>query len=230
MKKPIFYLLLIISSTVFAQAKKTATPFAAVDSLYREDQFFLGLTYNTLMKTPVDINQNGLSLGVTAGFLRDFPINKSRTVAIAIGLGASYNKFHQNLRVSNQNGTISYRIIGNEGYDRNKLEQVTLDMPIEFRWRNSTPTRYDFLRIYTGFKFGYLLYNKTLYVGDDATENVQNNSDFNKFQYGPTISVGYNTWNLHAYYGLQPIFGNAVLNEQKVKMSTLNIGLIFYIL
>ena len=131
---------------------------------------------------------------------------------------------------SNQNGTISYRIIGNEGYDRNKLEQVTLDMPIEFRWRNSTPTRYDFLRIYTGFKFGYLLYNKTLYVGDDATENVQNNSDFNKFQYGPTISVGYNTWNLHAYYGLQPIFGNAVLNEQKVKMSTLNIGLIFYIL
>ena len=230
MKKPIFYLLFIISTSVFAQAKKTATPFAAVDSLYREDQFFLGLTYNTLMKTPVDINQNGLSLGVTAGFLRDFPINKSRTVAIAIGLGASYNKFHQNLRVSNQNGTISYRIIGNEGYDRNKLEQVTLDMPIEFRWRNSTPTRYDFLRIYTGFKFGYLLYNKTLYVGDDATENVQNNSDFNKFQYGPTISVGYNTWNLHAYYGLQPIFGNAVLNEQKVKMSTLNIGLIFYIL
>ena len=230
MKKYIFYLLFIISTSVFAQAKKTATPFAAVDSLYREDQFFLGLTYNTLMKTPVDINQNGLSLGVTAGFLRDFPINKSRTVAIAIGLGASYNKFHQNLRVSNQNGTISYRIIGNEGYDRNKLEQVTLDMPIEFRWRNSTPTRYDFLRIYTGFKFGYLLYNKTLYVGDDATENVQNNSDFNKFQYGPTISVGYNTWNLHAYYGLQPIFGNAVLNEQKVKMSTLNIGLIFYIL
>ena len=230
MKKPIFYLLFIISTSVFAQAKKTATPFAAVDSLYREDQFFLGLTYNTLVKTPVDINQNGLSLGVTAGFLRDFPINKSRTVAIAIGLGASYNKFHQNLRVSNQNGTISYRIIGNEGYDRNKLEQVTLDMPIEFRWRNSTPTRYDFLRIYTGFKFGYLLYNKTLYVGDDATENVQNNSDFNKFQYGPTISVGYNTWNLHAYYGLQPIFGNAVLNEQKVKMSTLNIGLIFYIL
>lgn len=230
MKKRIFYLLFIISTSVFAQAKKTATPFAAVDSLYREDQFFLGLTYNTLMKTPVDINQNGLSLGVTAGFLRDFPINKSRTVAIAIGLGASYNKFHQNLRVSNQNGTISYRIIGNEGYDRNKLEQVTLDMPIEFRWRNSTPTRYDFLRIYTGFKFGYLLYNKTLYVGDDATENVQNNSDFNKFQYGPTISVGYNTWNLHAYYGLQPIFGNAVLNEQKVKMSTLNIGLIFYIL
>ena len=230
MKKYIFYLLFIISTSVFAQAKKTATPFAAVDSLYREDQFFLGLTYNTLMKTPVDINQNGLSLGVTAGFLRDFPINKSRTVAIAIGLGASYNKFHQNLRVSNQNGTISYRIIGNEGYDRNKLEQVTLDMPIEFRWRNSTPTRYDFLRIYTGFKFGYLLYNKTLYVGDDATENVQNNSDFNKFQYGPTISVGYNTWNLHAYYGLQPIFGNAVLNEQKVKMATLNIGLIFYIL
>lgn len=230
MKKRIFYLLFIISTSVFAQAKKTATPFAAVDSLYREDQFFLGLTYNTLMKTPVDINQNGLSLGVTAGFLRDFPINKSRTVAIAIGLGASYNKFHQNLRVSNQNGTISYRIIGNEGYDRNKLEQVTLDMPIEFRWRNSTPTRYDFLRIYTGFKFGYLLYNKTLYVGDDATENVQNNSNFNKFQYGPTISVGYNTWNLHAYYGLQPIFGNAVLNEQKVKMSTLNIGLIFYIL
>ena len=230
MKNQIFYFLILISSSFIAQVKKIETPFAAIDSLYREDQFFLGITYNTLLKTPANYNQNGLSIGFTAGFLRDFPINKSRTVAIAVGLGASYNKFHQNLRVSNQNGATSYRIIGNEAYDRNKLEQVMLDVPIEFRWRNSTPTRYDYFRIYTGFKLGYLLYNKTLYVGDDGKEKIQNNSDFNKFQYGPTISVGYNTWNLHAYYGMSPIFKNATLDGQKIQMANLNIGLIFYIL
>ncbi len=230
MKKRIFYLLVVISSSIFAQEKKTETPFVAVDSLYREDQFFLGLTYNTLVKTPSNFNQNGLSLGVNTGFLRDFPINKKRTVAIAIGLGASYNKYHQNLRVSKQNGATFYRIIGNEIYDRNKLEQVTLDLPIEFRWRNSTPTKYDFFRIYTGFKFGYQIYNKTLYIGDDGTENVQNNTDFNKLQYGPSLSVGYNTWNLHAYYGLNSIFKSAVLDGQNIQMSTVNFGLIFYIL
>ena len=230
MKNYFFYLILFSAVCLFAQDKKVETPFAAVDSLYREDQFFLGITYNTLIKKPVGFKQDGVSIGINAGFLRDIPLNKSRTVAIAIGVGATYNKYHQNLRVSRPDNSAIYQLIGDQPYDRNKLEQVMLNLPFEFRWRTSTPEKYDFFRVYTGFKMSYLIYNKTLYVGDDGIENVQNNSDFNKFQYGPTISLGYNTWNLHAFYGINPIFSGAILNGEEIQMRNLNLGLIFYIL
>jgi len=206
------------------------TPFAVADSLYREDQFFLGVTYNLLTYEPKNFAQNGLSLGLSAGFLRDFPINKSRTVAIAVGLGATYNKYHQNLLVSSQNNIINYEFISDQVYDRNKLEQLMIDIPIEFRWRTSTFEKHQFFRLYTGFKVGYLVLNKTKFVGQAGTENIINSPDFNKFQYGPTISVGYNSWNFHAYYGLRPIFNNAAINGQAIQMSNLNLGLIFYIL
>ena len=60
--------------------------FSAVDSLYREDQFYFGITYNVLNDRPINVSQNSFSTGLNFGFLRDFPINKKRTFAIAPGL------------------------------------------------------------------------------------------------------------------------------------------------
>lgn len=230
MKRHIILIILLQSTSFFSQEKKVETPFAAVDSLYREDQFYLGLTYNSLIKTPKNVTQNGLSLGISAGFLRDFPVNKSRTAAIAVGFGATYNQYNHNILVSNQNNIITYQLIDNQVFDQNKLEQITIDVPFEFRWRMSTPERHQFFRLYTGFKVGYVVLSKTKFVDGKSNQNIQNNADFNTFQYGPTLSVGYNTWNFHAYYGLNPIFKNAVLDGQKIQMLNLNLGLIFYIL
>jgi hypothetical protein len=218
-----------LSALCVAQPKTIETVFVKADSLYREDQFYLGLTYNRLLKTPMNIVQNGLSIGVNTGFLRDFPFNKSRTFAIAAGLGFSYNKYHQNLGVFKTGEGFDYEVLDNASFDRNKLEQVGIEIPIEFRWRNSTPTRHRFFRIYGGFKCSYLVFNKTKFVGSFSEVTI-NNSDFNTFQYGPTLSLGYNTWNLHAYYGLNPVFKSAVLNSSNIQMSTLNLGIIFYIL
>lgn len=230
MKKLLIYLFLISSLPVFAQKNNAKTPFAVIDSLYREDQFYLGFTYNSLLNTPVNYAPTGFSLGVTAGFLRDFPVNESRTVAIAVGLGASYNKHHQNILVSNQNNQLNYQIISDQNFSRNKLEQVFIDIPFEVRWRNSTPTKYEFFRIYTGFKVGYLVFDKTKFVSESDPEKIINNPDFNRLQYGPTLSIGYNTWNFHAYYGLNNVFKTASISGQNIQMSTLNVGLIFYIL
>lgn len=219
----------------FSQEKPALTVrdtvfYTKVDSLYREDQFYLGVTYNILQKTPKGFSQNGLSTGLNVGFLRDMPINKNRTYAIAAGLGLSYNKYHQNLQVSETGGSKTYTIVDESSYSRNKLEQVFLDIPLEFRWRNSTPTSTKFWRIYTGFKLRYLLLSKTKYVGDTDII-VQNNEDLNKLQYGPYISFGYNTWNFHAYYGLNPLFkSSAKVGGEAVEISTLNFGLMFYIL
>ncbi len=203
--------------------------YTKVDSLYREDQFYLGITYNLLQQKPAGFSQNGFSSGINIGFLRDMPINKSRTFALALGLGLSYNKYHQDLLVTENGGAANYEILQDVDYKRNKLEQVFVDIPFEVRWRNSTPESHKFWRVYTGFKVRYLVFDKTKYIGE-TTEKVFNNDDFNKVQYGPYISFGYNTWNFHAYYGLNPIFKSARINGESIDMTTLNIGLMFYIL
>ena len=85
------YLIIIVTflkvSTSFAQENRTTTSidstfFTKVDSLYREDQFYVGVTYNVLTNLPTGIGQNGFSSEISVGFLRDMPINKNRTYAL----------------------------------------------------------------------------------------------------------------------------------------------------
>jgi hypothetical protein len=60
---------------------------------------------------------------------------------------------------------------------------------------------------------------------------MKNLTDLNKLQYGITMSVGYNTWNGFIYYSLNPVFNEvSTADLQSIDMSTLKIGLIFYIL
>ena len=214
----------------FSKTTVDSTFFTMADSLYREDQFYIGLTYNLLMKAPQELRQTGFSSGISAGFLRDMPINKRRTYAIAVGAGLSYASYKQNLIISESDGAIDYNIVKGSALTKGKFEQFFVDVPVEFRWRNSTPTSYKFWRIYTGVKFQYLLYDKSRYIGKDIDEKVTNNKDFNKFQFGPYIAVGFNTWNFQAYYGVNSVFKNATMDSNPIKMKTINLGLMFYIL
>jgi outer membrane protein with beta-barrel domain len=227
-------LFLFVAASAFSQEKlpltvQDTTFFTKVDNLYREDQFYFSVTYNLLQNKPQKFSLNGFSTGIGIGFLRDMPINKKRTYALAAGLGISYNKYHSNLLVTESGGDYTYEILEDVSYSKNKLEQLFLDLPIEFRWRNSTSESHKFYRVYAGFKVRYLLFNKTKFVGDE-TVIVFNNKDFNQFQVGPYIAMGFNTWNFHAYYGLTPLFKSAQANGNAIEMKTLNFGLMFYIL
>ena len=234
------HLFLILScltfTTSFAQEEVSKTTidstfFTKVDSLYREDQIYIGITYNLLTNAPTSFRQNGFSAGISAGFLRDMPINKKRTFAVALGAGFSYANYRQNLVISDENQITAYQIVKNSDLSKGKIDQLFIDVPIEFRWRNSTPTSYKFWRIYTGFKFQYLVYDKSIYEGEGFNSNVKSNSDFNKLQYGPYIAVGFNTWNFQAYYGVNSLLKNVSTTDgERVNMKTLNIGLMFYIL
>lgn len=204
-----------------------------VDSLYREDQFYAGFTYNLLGNLPSGISQSGFSSGFHLGFIRDIPINKRRNLALGLGIGYSGNSFNQNLQISEgANNKYIYSIIDNSiAYSKNKFSQHLVEIPFEFRWRSSTTTEYKFWRIYTGFKTSYVVFNSSKYNGSPQNENYKNIRAFNDFQYGLTLSVGYNTWNFYLYYALNPIFdSNALLNNNPMEMNAIKIGLIFYIL
>ncbi|HMI08414.1 MAG TPA: porin family protein [Flavobacterium sp.] len=241
MRLSFLVLLFLIAAKAFSQntdsetAKQKKTlppPMIAVDSLYREDQFYVGFTYNLLLDTPDGVSQNKFSSGFTGGFLRDMPINKKRTIAIATGLGVTYNKYFENLFISNVGQTAQYSIIASgTQYEKNKYDQILIDVPLEFRWRTSTPESHKFWRIYSGFRFSYLALGKSRYVDSNYNIQVTGNNDLNKIQVGAYLSWGYNTWNFYGYYGLTPLFkSSAKLNGQSVGMNSLNLGLMFYIL
>lgn len=226
----LFIITFFTSLSLFAQ--KNEIDFDAVDSLYREDQFYLNITYNALQKRPAGINQNKLSQGIAFGFLRDMPINKKRTVAIAAGLGYSLAIYNQNLGISNTNGINSYQVFDSEiPFSKNKLSLHYVDLPLEFRWRNSTPESHIFWRVYSGIKLSYLFYDQYKSVSSLGTINQSNNKDLNQIHYGVYVSVGWNTWNFYVYYGLNPLLKSSPkIDNQSIDMKTTNFGLMFYIL
>ena len=200
---------------------------------YREDQFYVSVTYNLLNMMPSGVSQNGFSSGFHFGFIRDMPINDKRDFAFGLGLGISTNSYNQNLFIEESNNNILYSIIDESevNVSKNKFTTYLVEVPFEIRWRTSTPTDYNFWRIYTGFKVGYLFYNSTKFKSDAGNVNLSNINDFNKLQYGLTLSAGYGTWNFHVYYGLNSIFdNNAKLNGETIDMKSVKIGLMFYIL
>jgi len=206
--------------------------FDAVDSLYREDQFYLNITYNALQKRPDGITQNKLSPGISFGFLRDMPINKKRTIAIAAGLGYSLAIYNQNLGIREAGGLNTYQVLDEDvSFSKNKISFHFIDLPIEFRWRDSTPESHVFWRVYTGVKLSYLFYDQYKSQASIGNFKQSNNGDFNQFHYGIYIAAGWNTWNFYAYYGLNPLLkDNAKIDGKPIDMNTANFGLMFYIL
>jgi len=199
-----------------------------IDSLYREDQFYMGLTYNLMQNKPNNFAQNGFSSGITFGFMRDLPINKKRTWAIATGLGYSYNNLKQNIRIENTNSDYNYSI--GEEFDKNKLVLHYLELPIEIRWRNSIPESHKFWRIYTGFKLNYLISNLSKFKSSTESITVRNNTSLNKLVFGPYLAIGYNSINIYTYYALTPIAKGQKIGNQDLNLNSFNIGFQFYIL
>lgn len=202
------------------------------DEFYREDQFYMGVTYNLLLDLPGGVSQNGLSYGLQGGFIRDFPLNPACTFALGVGLGYSFNSYYSNLRALKDGSDIRYEILGNSAdYRRNKLETHIIELPLEFRWRNSTRTEHKFWRIYGGVKLGYIVGARSKYVTRELKDTFFN-TDTEDFRYGLMLNVGYNTFNLHLYYGLNNLFQDGVSLEdgQSLQMIPLHLGLIFYIL
>ena len=233
-KKAILFLLFLFSFfPALAQENPNAALLATtkIDSLYREDQFYIGVTYNVLKNAPTGFANDKFSTGFSAGFLRDMPINKNRNLAIAPGLGLTFNNYSQNIGITNTNGTLVYTVLTDPtSYSNNKFSQLFVDVPLEFRWRGSTFENHNFFRIHGGVKLSYLLYDRSVLRSGSGDSVIVNNPDFNKLVYGAYLAAGYGGANLYIYYGLNPIFKTAQTSNAAVDIKSLNIGLIFYIL
>lgn len=226
-----FFLVLAVVSTILP-AQEIVVDTAGLDPHYLEDQFYVGLTYNFVLNKPEGVSQRSLSYGLMGGFIKDIPLNPRRNVAIGIGLGYAVNSYYTNLRASEAETGYSYGILeSNSSFKRNKLETHLIEMPLEFRWRNSTAATYKFWRIYTGLKLGYVVGSRSKLVTDNFKDSFYN-TDSRNFRYGIMLNFGYHTFNIHAYYALNNLFEDGTLTQdgQNIEFTPLRIGLIFYIL
>lgn len=155
------------------------------------------------------------------GFLRDFPLTKSRKWAIAPGIGYNYNNIKQFIK---EQDLFVNNTAASEERIKTRIVSHSIEFPLELRWRSSNAESHKFWRVYTGFKARYVLDAKLKinFSGNSESSNVDDIA--NNWQYGAYIATGYNTWNVHLYYGLNPIF------KTDSKLTDLNVGFMFYIL
>ncbi|MCA0349465.1 MAG: PorT family protein [Bacteroidetes bacterium] len=235
MKKYIFILFFIVTATTSAQnkdAKQVEHDFDAIDSLYREDQFYFSVSYCLMQSKPDGFQQNKFSPGMSLGFLRDMPINKNRTLALAAGIGYTYSTYNQNIVIISNNQNYEYQIAPDDvAISKDRFIFHTIDLPIEFRWRNSIPESTKFWRVYTGLKLSYLFYDEYKLETSSGNVSISNNKDLNPFQFGVYVSAGWNTVNVFAYYGLNSFFKSGTkINGNPLDVNGIRFGLMFYIL
>ena len=193
---------------------------------YREDQIYFSVYYNSLGGELNNFKENKFSSSLNLGFIRDIPLSKSRKFALGIGLGYGLNSFNNNLLLNNQN---SYSLMSNRAMPKkNTFNFSEIQIPLEIRWRNSSPTSYKFWRIYAGLKYSKVLTSS--FKHESLMENYNLKSiPVNKDQLGLTLNIGFNTWNIGLYKSLRPFF-NKKIDSLPQELEQFKLGLVFYIL
>ena len=228
-----FFFFTVVSFFSYAQSEKYLA-FPEVDSLYREDQIYIAGTFHIIGNRPSGISQSGFSGGLHAGFIRDMPFTKKRDWALGVGLGYSINTYNQDLLITPDSGEgTSFReIIGDDNLNTNRFSSHIIEVPIELRWRTSTPESYKFWRIYAGMRLGYMNYFRSRFVSADGLKITDNDPDgLDRLRMGATLTFGWNTFNFHVYYSLNSLFDDSVtVIDQNGAFQAIKLGLMFYIL
>lgn len=233
MKLSISFLILFLLAPLFGFTQDLLSK-QSVDSLYREDQIYLGITINFLNQKPKNVATESFVGGINIGFLRDMPINKRRNLAIAAGLGYAHNSYGHNLFVGmDETGNSQFIILDNNAiYSKNRFETHEIELPIELRWRTSTPEDYKFWRVYGGVKLGYAFYLKSVFKESrDAKLRFTSIDEFERLRYTAFLNFGYNTFNLQIQYTINSFFNkSALLEGEPIDMTAIKLGFMFYIL
>lgn len=215
----------------FAQKDDIET---VVDSLYREDQIYVGFTYNLLMGSPEGITGKQFSGGFHTGFIRDFPLNERRNLALGVGVGWSINTYGQNLFLGEDDqGNTNFINLETQqvDFDKNRFSTQSVDLPVQFRWRTSTAETYKFWRVYAGLRPSYVYYFRSKFVQPGLTVRQTDIPEFDRFRLGATFTFGYNTFNFNFYYSLNSFFDqDARVDGEQIDLKTFQVGLMFFLL
>ncbi len=220
------YLFLFLSVNLIYSQQEISKD-SIVDTKYLEDQLYVYASYQTLLQLPENFSKTGFSYTFNMGFIKDIPVNKNRNIGFGIGLGYSINAHYFNIKqiydLPEDEPDIKTEL------KSNKIALYMVELPVQFRYRNSTPLRYKFFRFYPGMVFSYAFaQNHSLKQNEDF--DVEKIIDINKFQYGVNMSIGYNNWNFYVYYGLTDLFEETKSNPYTIEARELKLGIALFFL
>lgn len=216
MKFKIFALALLIGGTgLYAQFSTDSTQHF---SHYLEDQLFFNLSYIALRQMPADLVQQGFSHSISYGFIRDIPVNLRRNFGFGVGVGYERTTLYQNLQVwvSEADGQVHFRIMDPQSYLNNAFVIKKLVFPIEIRYRNSTPEKLRFFRLYAGVMPAYTLGAESHFENDQISVVYRKLKSLPaRWNWGTYLYIGYGELNGYIYYGLNDLFSPQVLIDGK---------------
>jgi hypothetical protein len=233
--KGLFCIIIIaLSLNVYSQKSSVEKYFSDTDSLYREDQFYIGLGVNFLLDRPDGMRQSGFSGGFHLGYIRDMPLNLRRNISIGVGLGLSINSYTQNLFIGeDQAGQTVFDVINsNVDFSENRFSTQLVEVPVHFRWRTSDiGDNKSFWRIYSGLNIGYMYYFKSVFRQTDLQTDITSPNDLNRIRYAFYFAFGKSKINFFFRYSLNPLFDGQVIDTgQNIGVDEIKAGLVFYIL
>lgn len=233
MKHCLFSILLLLAFICSAQNNLLDKHFKEVDSLYREDQFYIGLGINILGDMPDGMRQSGLSGGFYFGYIRDMPVNKRRNLSLGVGLGLAIDTYSQNLFIgeTEDDNTIFEVIDDDIDYSTNRFSTQILEVPVHLRWRTSSVgDTSSFWRIYAGVNIGYMYYFRSTFEQENNKVQQTKLDELNRLRWNLHFSFGKSKINFFVNYSLNPLFDGVDVDNTPVNVTVLKAGVIFYIL
>jgi hypothetical protein len=173
---------------------------------------------------PEKMNVRAINQGAGAFITYNVPLGEG-PMSFAIGAGIGWHNLYSNMTIDNiKADTISFsRIPDTISYQKSKLGLTYLDFPVELRFAAKNKVRFS-----VGVKLGYLLDAKTKYKGDNLEgdeyiSKLKQVNNVDKFRFGPVVRVGYNWFQVMAYYSVTKIFDKGLGPE----LSPISVGVTF---
>lgn len=194
---------------------------------------------NLLQNNAVGEMETGVwgSKTVNIYYLYDLRIGDSKFFILpGFGLGLDKYKFDENVTLEvpldNPDTTVLTDLGtlfgGNAGIKKSKLATNYFDIPLELRFYSDPDNISRSFKVGIGGKIGimYSAHTKVNYELNDHENKLKHKQDLNlsRIRYGLNARLGFSSFNLYAYYGLNELFEDGK-GPGATEASTLSVGL-----
>jgi hypothetical protein len=189
-----------------------------------KDRIVVDFNYDGFTHLPSGIAQKAYSLGGNVFLMWDYPVGYG-PFSLAIGAGFSTHDVHTNGKlVYTANGKYTYFEQITTKFNTNKLSLNYFEIPAEIRMR--ARGNHNF-KLTLGVKGGYAYNIHTKYEDKEGKIKVYKIKNINPWRYGVTLRVGYDRYNIQAFYALSELFVKGRGEPGMVPFSV-GIGLLLY--
>jgi hypothetical protein len=221
------YLSIFLIQGIVAVAQKVSQP-ADIEHPKKiaspKDHIVLDLNFDSYRNLPPGITQKPYSIGGNVFLVWDYPIGYG-PFSISFGAGFSTHDLQSNGRVIYSiDGKYTSLVPITTPYTTNKLSCNYVEVPMEIRIRTRGMNSF---KMAVGGKVGYAFNVHTKFADADGKIKVYDIKNIDPLRYGVTLRIGYNKFDVQAFYALSELFVSG-RGEPGMVPYSIGIGLLLY--